>query len=61
MLYRHRYLTKDKFDNFYVTKEMEVLDARREEMKKDAIFPLKGKESRRYVTISKKISSKACC
>ena len=52
MLYRHRYLTKDKFDNFYVTSQVEALDARREEAGREAILPLKGKESRRYVNLS---------
>ncbi|XP_013388561.1 DC-STAMP domain-containing protein 2 isoform X2 [Lingula anatina] len=50
MLYRRNYLTKDKFDNFYVTFNLRDIDERRQEMERETILPLNWKESSKYIT-----------
>ena len=52
-MYRHKYLTRDNFDNCYVTLRMRVMDDKREEQKKETILPLNWKEATKYVCTSK--------
>ncbi|CAH1790156.1 unnamed protein product [Owenia fusiformis] len=49
ILYRKKYLTQDKFDNFYLTFNLRDIDERREEMEKETILPLKGREKWTYI------------
>ncbi|RUS84288.1 hypothetical protein EGW08_007932, partial [Elysia chlorotica] len=49
VLYRRKFLKKDGFDNFYVTKRLYEVEARRLEMGKDGIFPLRLMETFRFL------------
>ena len=49
MWYKHKFLTRDKFDNFYITSLVEELDEKRDEAKKETILPLQGKEDRYFI------------
>ncbi|XP_071942429.1 DC-STAMP domain-containing protein 2-like [Antedon mediterranea] len=48
-MYRKKYLTKDKFDNWYITPDFFKIEERRKALFKETIFPLKWKESFNYV------------
>ena len=49
LLYRRKYLTKDKFDNSYITFAFRDIDGRREESNKECVLPLQWKEKRKYI------------
>ncbi|KAI0233286.1 hypothetical protein LSAT2_016464 [Lamellibrachia satsuma] len=52
-LYRFKYLTRDYFDNVYITHTVELIDERRQELGKETILPLTWHESRKYVFVCK--------
>ena len=54
MRYRTKFLTRDHFDNYYITSNMRLLDEKREDALKDVLLPLKGKEKRKYIETSKR-------
>ncbi|KAL5019782.1 hypothetical protein ScPMuIL_002674 [Solemya velum] len=49
VLYRHKFLTKDGFDNVYISMRVKEIDERRCELGRESIFPLTGKEAGRYI------------
>ncbi|XP_059165100.1 DC-STAMP domain-containing protein 2-like [Physella acuta] len=49
VMYRRGYLYKDHYDNVYVTNHLLDIDAKRKEMKKDTIMPLKVMETFKYI------------
>jgi hypothetical protein len=51
-MYRQKYLTNDRFDNFYLTYKLLEVDVRRQKMGHESIFPLKRKERGRYIATS---------
>ena len=53
MLYRHKYVTSDRFDNFYITYDLRDIDERRKELGRESILPLTFKETGKYVKASK--------
>ncbi|KAK7484477.1 hypothetical protein BaRGS_00024233 [Batillaria attramentaria] len=50
--YRTRYLTKDKYDNYYITEYVHEMDARRKELGRECIFPLKESENLKYIPLT---------
>ncbi|XP_038057389.1 uncharacterized protein LOC119728981 [Patiria miniata] len=56
--YHSKYRTKDRFDNYYVTKEFKLLDEKRQESGRDPILPLKKSERRRLIDLSSVLLSK---
>ncbi|XP_071944054.1 DC-STAMP domain-containing protein 2-like [Antedon mediterranea] len=50
-LYHKLYLTKDRFDNFYITKEFRDLDVKRTESGKESILPLKKLERGKLIDL----------
>lgn len=48
-MYRKKYRSNDRFDNFYLTYKIRDVEERRLELGKEGIFPLKSKESRKYI------------
>ena len=52
VMYRQKYLTNDRFDNFYLTYKLLEVDVRRQKMGHESIFPLKRKERGRYIATS---------
>lgn len=52
-MYRFKYLTRDYFDNVYITHTVELIDERRQELGKETILPLTWHESRKYVFVCK--------
>lgn len=49
VLYRRKFLHKDNFDNFYITKRLFEIENRRVEMGKDNLFPLRLMETFRFI------------
>ncbi|XP_044747467.1 DC-STAMP domain-containing protein 2-like [Coccinella septempunctata] len=49
--YRHQFLTKERFDNKFLTKNLVDIDLRRAEMERETIFPLNHRERKKYITI----------
>ncbi|KAK7011317.1 DC-STAMP domain-containing protein 2, partial [Biomphalaria glabrata] len=49
VMYRRGYLYKNHFDNYYITKHLYDIDARRKEMDKDSLFPLKYLEQIKFI------------
>ncbi|XP_072021162.1 DC-STAMP domain-containing protein 2-like [Amphiura filiformis] len=47
--YRKKYLSRDKFDNIYVTAYLEKVDRKRIRRGWDGILPLSKKESKKYI------------
>ncbi|XP_055383719.1 DC-STAMP domain-containing protein 2 [Condylostylus longicornis] len=52
MYYKHKYMTSNQFDNYFITKEFVDIDNQRKSMRKELALPLTKKEERRYVKIS---------
>ncbi|XP_072044146.1 uncharacterized protein [Amphiura filiformis] len=50
--YHMKYRTKDRFDNFYVTKEFKKLDAKRKEQGRPSLLPLKKSEKVRLIDLT---------
>ncbi|XP_030764756.1 uncharacterized protein LOC115888990 isoform X2 [Sitophilus oryzae] len=50
--YRIRYLTSERFDNIYITKNFRDIDRRRSKIGRETVLPLTKKESKTYVPIS---------
>jgi hypothetical protein len=53
VMYRKKYLSNDRFDNFYLTYKLRDVEERRLEMGKEGIFPLKSKEEWKYIKTSR--------
>ncbi len=51
-MYHTDFRTKDKFDNFYITKKFEELDAARKEKGKKTLLPLKKSEKVRLIDVT---------
>lgn len=49
LVYRRKYRTNDRFDNYYLTLKLRDVEERRKERGKEGIFPLKTKESWKYI------------
>ncbi|XP_052098978.1 DC-STAMP domain-containing protein 2-like [Mytilus californianus] len=49
VIYRQKYLSSDKFDNYYLTYKVQEVDQRRKQMGKERIYPMTRKEKRKYV------------
>ncbi|KAJ8303057.1 hypothetical protein KUTeg_019453 [Tegillarca granosa] len=49
LVYRYKYLTKDSFDNVYLTFKVQDIDERRIEIGKESIMPLDWKERGKYI------------
>ncbi|XP_012940694.2 DC-STAMP domain-containing protein 2 [Aplysia californica] len=59
LLYRRGYLNKDNYDNCYITRYLMEIDAKRTEMEKETVFPLKTREKFKYIkTFSMKMTEK---
>ncbi len=50
--YHSKYRTKDRFDNFYVTSDFKLLDAKRRESGREPLLPLKKPERRRLIDLT---------
>ncbi|KAM4600387.1 DC-STAMP domain-containing protein 2 [Polymixia lowei] len=50
VMYRHRYLHQDDFDNIYITDQFEELDQRRTRDNRPTVLPLSKKETSTYIT-----------
>lgn len=53
MLYRYKFLTKDRFDNKYITKNFRYIDLRRAKLGKETVLPLNHRERAQYITVSR--------
>ncbi|KAL3288136.1 hypothetical protein HHI36_002584 [Cryptolaemus montrouzieri] len=49
--YRHNFLTKERFDNRFMTKNLVDIDLRRATMSKETVLPLNHRERKRYITV----------
>ncbi|XP_049771090.1 DC-STAMP domain-containing protein 2 [Schistocerca cancellata] len=49
--YWRKYMTNDKYDNRYITKEFYKLDENRSRLGHETILPLKNREKRKYITM----------
>ena len=50
--YHMKYLTKDRFDNFYITHQFKKLDAKRKEQGKPSLLPLKKSEKAKLIDLT---------
>ncbi|XP_045470431.1 uncharacterized protein LOC123677756 isoform X3 [Harmonia axyridis] len=51
LISRHQFLTKERFDNKFLTKNLVDIDLRRAAMDKETIFPLNHRERKKFITI----------
>ncbi|XP_078666763.1 DC-STAMP domain-containing protein 2-like [Branchiostoma floridae x Branchiostoma belcheri] len=47
--YRRKYMTKDRFDNLYITEEFKAMDKKRNDMWKETVLPLDYRDYYRYI------------
>ncbi|XP_065088045.1 DC-STAMP domain-containing protein 2-like [Ochlerotatus camptorhynchus] len=50
--YKMKYLTKDSFDNFYISHDFLAIDQHRRGMNRDTILPLTRKERNRFINLN---------
>lgn len=50
--YKHKFLTKDRFDNFYINREILAIDEQRKSNNMETIMPLTWKERRYYIRLT---------
>ncbi|XP_021695181.1 DC-STAMP domain-containing protein 2 [Aedes aegypti] len=50
--YKMKYLTKDSFDNFYISRDFIAIDEHRRSMNRDTVLPLTRKERNRYIHLT---------
>ncbi|KAJ8709565.1 hypothetical protein PYW08_009569 [Mythimna loreyi] len=50
--YQNMYETRSRFDNRYVTKELQQLDLKRQQQGKETVLPLNRRERAKYITTS---------
>ncbi|XP_055610614.1 DC-STAMP domain-containing protein 2 isoform X2 [Uranotaenia lowii] len=50
--YKMKYLTKDNYDNHYISREFKSIDERRRRMGLDTVLPLVRKERNRYIRLT---------
>ncbi|CAH0401568.1 unnamed protein product [Chilo suppressalis] len=48
--YQHMFETRSRFDNRYITKDIRILDLKRQRERREAILPLNRREQAKYVT-----------
>lgn len=53
-LYRYKFLTRDHFDNRFITKAFRQLDWNRARQGMETVLPLTIKEQNKYITVSPK-------
>lgn len=51
MQYRYRFLTSERFDNIYITKNFRNIDLRRAKLEKETVLPLNNREVLLYVPV----------
>lgn len=51
MQYRYRFLTSERFDNIYITKNFRYIDMRRAKLEKETVLPLNNRERKLYVSV----------
>lgn len=49
--YQHMYETRSRFDNRYVTKELQQLDLKRQRQGRETVLPLNRRERAKYITV----------
>ena len=49
LVYKHKYLTKDRFDNIYITKTFYNLDDKRREKGIESLTPFTWQENEKYI------------
>lgn len=49
--YRHKFLTKNRYDNKYLSKQLKAFDARRASLQLETALPLKRKEKGLYIEV----------
>ncbi|XP_058828490.1 DC-STAMP domain-containing protein 2-like [Topomyia yanbarensis] len=50
--YKMKYLTKDQFDNCYLSRDFEEIDGRRKTLGRETLLPLTRKERNRYINLT---------
>jgi len=53
IIYRHKFLTKDEFDNCYVNKMLAEIDIQRDGMDRPTILPLLPNETKKFIKVCK--------
>lgn len=51
MEYRYRFLTSERFDNVYITRNFREIDMRRAKLEKETVLPLNNRERKLYVSV----------
>lgn len=51
MQYRYRFLTSERFDNIYITRNFRNVDLRRAKLGKETVLPLNNRERSLYVPV----------
>lgn len=51
MLYKYKYLTVDRYDNYYISQDIKDLDEQRIKLDKDAVLPLTRMEANKFVEV----------
>lgn len=51
MHYRYKFLTSERFDNKYITKNFRFIDMRRAKLEKETVLPLNHREKKIYVSV----------
>lgn len=50
--YKQKFLTKDRFDNFYIGSKFDDVDKQRKSREMESVLPLIGKEKRKYIRLT---------
>lgn len=50
--YKHKFLTKDRFDNFYINHEFLAIDEQRKSNNMETILPFTSREKRKYIRLT---------
>ncbi|XP_031343488.1 uncharacterized protein LOC116171003 isoform X2 [Photinus pyralis] len=50
--YRYKFLTSDRFDNHFITRDLRNIDIRRAQMEKETILPLNHRERALYINVN---------
>lgn len=52
LYYRYKFLTDERFDNRFITKDFRAIDIRRAQLGKETVLPLNQRERNAYVNVS---------
>lgn len=49
--YKHKFLSKNRFDNYYIDNRFKLLDVKKQRLNQESLLPLRQNEKKKYIEV----------